>query len=152
MSLHCTVCRNPVPDGVNLCRTCNNGFVSQLACSSCGNTVVRGAAACGYCSTAPYRNERSQGLVPARQPHHLGELTFGGTRFDAGQYGAISDVSVPDGVADMFHEIGHVVQSLLTLANRLSRVAGTEGTRACIRSCRDLASRLQEELETRRGP
>jgi len=81
-----------------------------------------------------------------------GELTFGETFDGAGRFGAISDVTVPDGVASVLGDIARTVQVLLALGNKLATVAGTERSRECIRGCRDLASRLQEELETRRGP
>ena len=79
-------------------------------------------------------------------------MTYGETFDGAGRFGAISDVTVPDDVAGMMGEIARTVQGLLQLASRLAGVAGTERSRDCIRGCRDLASRLQEELETRRGP
>jgi len=165
MGLFCTSCRNPVPEGVNQCRVCNNGFVHLLACSQCGQVVLRGAAVCGACSRQQFVQEpgyfspdhvpqagSSRALSRRTSQNAYGELTFGETFDGAGRFGAISDVTVPDGVAGLFGDISSVVQGLLTLASKLAAVAGTERSRECIRGCRDLASRLQEELETRRGP
>jgi hypothetical protein len=77
----------------------------------------------------------------------------GETSFDAGRFGAISDVTVPDNEAALMGELGRGVQVLLNLANTLSRSSGhTELSRKVIRECRTLATLIQEELETRRGP
>jgi hypothetical protein len=73
-------------------------------------------------------------------------------RRDVGNFGALADVSVPDNVSGLLMDIQQTVQSLLTLATKLSHYAQTEGTRMCIRNCRNLATELQEEFETRRGP
>ena len=160
MGLFCTNCRNPVPEGVNQCRVCNNGFVHQLACYQCGNHVARGAAACGcmqsgqYYAPPGYSSPASQSRELSRRTssREYGELTYGETFDGAGRFGAISDVTVPDGVASVLGDIARTVQTLLALASKLATVAGTDRSRECIRGCRDLASRLQEELETRRGP
>ena len=72
-------------------------------------------------------------------------------RFDAGEFGAISDVTVPEGVVRLMNEIAATVRQVLTLANELAHTAPTEGTRQCVRECRNLATTLQEELERRRG-
>jgi hypothetical protein len=72
--------------------------------------------------------------------------------YDAGRFGAISNVRVPDNVADLMLDLQREVGSLLTLATKLSHYAQTEGSRHCIRQCRELATLLQEEFETRRGP
>ena len=156
MGLYCTNCRNPVPEGVNQCRVCNNGFVHQLACERCGQVVVRGAAACPQCglrAPQPYVPYDQPVRAVARRPQEYDRsMTFGEIRDGAGRFGAISDVTVPDGVAGLMGDISYTVQTLLSLASKLATVAGTERSRDCIRGCRDLASRLQEELETRRGP
>jgi len=159
MGLYCTSCRNPVPEGVNQCQVCNNGFVHQLECGLCGNLVVRGAAACVRCSSSSsYSPPRSYGEVSERAlssrtvQDNYGHPTYGETFDGAGRFGAISDVTVPDDVVGVFNDIAREVRSLLSLASKLASVAGTERSRECIRGCRDLASRLQEELETRRGP
>lgn len=145
MSLVCTMCSNPVPEGRNQCLVCNRGFTPQLMCSGCRRVVDRGAAECPTCLPAdrPYYGQ----LV--RKGHHQdGALVAR----DVGHFGALSDVSVPDGVSDLLREIQTNVRSLLDLASRLSHYAQTEGTRSCIRGCRNLATELQEEFETRRGP
>lgn len=175
MGLYCTNCHNAVPEGVNQCRVCNNGFVHQLACSECGVLVIRGAAACGNMHTGEYARPDPQnsygGLGSSAREHQgrvypsrtelarvplwrsdEGSMIHGETFDGVGRFGAVSDVTVPDGVANLMGEIGRTVQDLLTLARKLASVASTDRSRECIRGCRDLASRLQEELETRRGP
>ena len=159
MGLFCTNCRNPVPEGVNQCRVCNNGFVHQLACSECGNLVLRGAASCpmrhsGTDASSYFSAQQSPSRDLARRSvsRSYGELTYGETYDDAGRFGAISNVTVPDDVSSVLGDIARTVQNLLGLASKLAAVAGTDRSRECIRGCRDLASRLQEELETRRGP
>jgi hypothetical protein len=77
----------------------------------------------------------------------------GETSLDVGRFGAISNVTVPDNEAALLSELGNGVQVLLNLANTLSRSKGhTEISRKVIRECRTLATLIQEELETRRGP
>ena len=155
MSLYCVVCSNHVPDGRNQCGVCNNGFVSQLACASCRCPVERGTAACSRClggqrqtqQPVYYGPSQTQGLVRSSLwGEELGEV-----RRDAGQFGAISDVRVPDNVQAFMGDLVRVARELLVLSNELAHFAPTDSTRACIRDCRALAIRLQEEYETRRG-
>lgn len=157
MSLYCTVCSNDVPEGVNKCLACNNGFVSQLACRTCSVPVVRGAATCPRCAARGFQGHVRENFV--------GRFDGGGAlvasqsfrrevsvvRSDAGEFGAISDVTVPDGVVRLMGDIAATVRQVLELANELAHTAPTEGTRLCIRECRNLATTLQEELERRRG-
>ena len=157
MSLYCSVCSNHVPGGRNQCGVCNNGFVSQLACVSCSCLVERGKAVCPRCSgssTGPaerqpvyYGPSQSHGLV--RQSLWGEEL--GEVRRDVGRFGAISDVSVPDSVQEFMGDIARLAGELLVMSNKLASFAPTESTRTCIRECRALAIRLQEEYEIRRG-
>lgn len=84
-----------------------------------------------------------------------GESVGGGdgaiTLFDAGRFGVVSEVSVPDDVVDLLADVARTGQGLMRLASRLASYESTPGTREVVRACRDLAMRLQEELETRRG-
>lgn len=68
-----------------------------------------------------------------------------------GRFGVASEVSVPDDVVDLMSDIVRTGQVLMRLASRLASYAQTTGTRELTRGCRDLATRLQEEFETRRG-
>ena len=157
MSLHCSICDNPVPEGRNQCLVCNRGFTPQLVCSGCRRVVERGQAACAYC--APPRHQyaepgppmpQSQAMVYRPAWGHGREMAT--TDHDAGRFGAISSVSVPDDVAGIMMDLQQEVRSLLALATKLSHYAQTGGSRHCIRQCRELATLLQEEFETRRGP
>lgn len=158
MTLYCSVCGNHVPEGRNQCGVCNNGFVSQLACVSCRRLVTRGTAVCGSCQDSPgYSDVLPVRFSSGKQGTELGRRDSSGregeTALDVGRFGAISDVTVPDNEASLMGELGRGVQMLLTLANTLSRSCGhTEISRKVIRECRTLATLLQEELETRRGP
>ena len=155
MSLYCTLCSNHVPEGRNQCGVCNNGFVSQLACASCRCPIERGMATCSRCGSGardayhePARYFPPQtGLV--RQSIWGDELAD--VRRDAGRFGAISDVRVPDNVQDFLNDLVVNARSLLDLASKLVYFAPTDSTRACIRDCRALAIRLQEEYEVRKG-
>ena len=163
MTLFCSTCGNHVPAGRNQCGVCNNGFVSQLACEDCRILVTRGAAVCSHChggKEAGYARVEPASMIstddefrtPGRRDTQLARRG-GETALDVGRFGAISDVTVPDGEAALMGEISRGVQTLLNLANSLSHSAGhTEISRKVIRECRTLATLLQEELETRRGP
>jgi RNA polymerase subunit RPABC4/transcription elongation factor Spt4 len=52
VSLRCTVCKNPIDEGLNFCPNCRTGFGSQLECQACGRLVPRGSASCLLCSRA----------------------------------------------------------------------------------------------------
>jgi hypothetical protein len=164
MSLYCSVCGNNVPEGRNQCGVCNNGFVSQLACWVCLRLVTRGNARCSDCpgnarveGYNPSDNDESSSRSPERRRYENRSTELarrgGETSLDAGRFGAISNVTVPDNEAALMSELGNGVQVLLNLANTLSRSKGhTEISRKVIRECRTLATLIQEELETRRGP
>ena|ERR1700690_3272826 len=169
MALYCSVCGNNVPEGRNQCGVCNNGFVSQLACGVCLRLVTRGNARCSDCpgnarveGYNPSDNDESSSRSPERRRHENRSTELARrwdwargneTSLDAGRFGAISDVTVPDNEAALMGELGRGVQVLLNLANSLSRSQGhTEISRRVIRECVTLATLVQEELETRRGP
>lgn len=158
MSLYCTRCSNPVPEGRNQCGVCNNGFISQLACLNCRSPVERGLADCSNCSSCGrsrpndggyYPQPRQDGMALVRSSLWGDEMSD--PRRSAGQFGAISDVNVPDNVQEFLGDLLRNIQSLLQLASKLAYFAPTDNTRACIRDCRSLAIRLQEEYEIRRG-
>ncbi len=164
MGLFCTNCRNNVPDGVNQCRICNNGFVHQLKCSTCGNVVERGMAICLPCSGRVVESELSvlgdqnrdrslsRFLPPSRgDVARLRSLERGEHISDAGIFGALSDVTVPEDVSGLLGEIAEAIQGVLRLSAHLAGSAPADRTRGTIRACRELAVILQEELECRRG-
>jgi len=163
MGLFCTNCRNNVPEGSNQCRVCNNGFVHQLKCSTCGGVVERGMAVCLNCSgreqeglslLGEQNRDRSLSrfLPPSRgDVSRLRFLERGEHFSDAGIFGALSDVTVPEDVSGMLGEISEAIQVVLRLSTRLAASTPADRTRGTIRACRELALILQEELECRRG-
>jgi hypothetical protein len=163
MGLFCTNCRNNVPEGTNQCRICNNGFVHQLKCSTCGEIVERGMAICLRCSGSGAKSDLSllggggdrslsRFLPPSRgDVTRLRSLERGEHIADAGIFGALSDVTVPEDVSGMLGEISSTIQTVLRLATHLAALAPADRTRGTIRACRELAVILQEELESRRG-
>lgn len=163
MGLFCTNCKNNVPEGTNQCRICNNGFVQQLKCSTCGALVERGMAVCLNCSgkdpdgltvLGDSNRERSLSrfLPPSRgDVSRLRSLERGEHFSDAGLFGALSDVTVPEDVSGLLGEISSSIQVVLKLAGHLASSAPADRTRGTIRACRELAVILQEELECRRG-
>ena len=167
MSLFCSVCNNPTPLGVNQCKVCNNGFVSQLCCSTCGYRVDRGAASCTRCPERPQTQE-SQTQTSMQRVEHLDSLStfLGPSRGDAlrelslargrhmsdvGVFGAHSDVTIPLDVMVVFADISDAIQVVLKLSSRLMTLSPSDRTVSTVRACRSLALALQEELETRRG-
>lgn len=166
MSLFCTNCRHNIPEGMNQCHVCNNGFVHQLRCSTCGNTVERGMAVCLACAGGTVRADQgglsrfsdserglSRFLPPSRgDVGRLRSLERGEHFSDAGLFGALSDVTVPEDVSGMLGEISGAIQVVLRLSSKLATLAPADRTRGTIRACRELALILQEELEGRRGP
>lgn len=165
MSLFCTNCRNNISEGMNQCHVCNNGFVHQLRCSTCGNTVERGMAVCLGCTGASradqglsrFSGDSERGLSRFLPPSRgdvgrLRSLERGEHFADAGLFGALSDVTVPEDVSGLLGEISGAIQVVLRLSSRLATLAPADRTRGTIRACRELALILQEELEGRRGP
>ena len=164
MGLFCTNCRNNVPEGVNQCHVCNNGFVHQLKCSICGNVVERGMAVCLQCPgngvgselsmLGEHNRDRSLSrFMPASRGDvaRLRSLERGEHISDAGIFGALSDVTVPEDVSGLLGEISGAIRIVIQLAARLASLAPADRTRGTIRACRELAVILQEELESRRG-
>ena len=166
MSLFCSICKNEVPEGFNQCVACKAGFAPQLACASCRRLVPRGAATCTAC-------ERSIAVaasmeVPSTQlamaslpfappvlpglPSHVG-LVRVPEQYQAGRFGVSATVQVPALDVEIMNEMAQVVVILHTLAAKMNRFQGImESTRSVIRQCRALATELQDEIESRRGP
>ena len=170
MSLVCTTCRNPVPEGVNQCKVCNNGFVSQLACERCGCRVERGSASCPRCSETRDRplsvgsvfqgeSERAMttsgflpgSVTPRGDLVRYADLDGGVSVGDVGTFGAHSDVTVPRSVAELLVDLVEAIRMLSRLSAKLVVVAPTDTTRDLVRGCRTLMIVLQEEVDARRG-
>lgn len=74
-------------------------------------------------------------------------------RMDAGRFGVKSAVVMNGHDADIMTRMNQAAMLLHALAAEMNGFQGIDGeTRTVIRGCRDLASRLQEEVERRRGP
>jgi hypothetical protein len=74
-------------------------------------------------------------------------------RYNAGRYGVRAEVRIPAGDVAIMNDLGAMVAVLHTMAARLNGFVGhTEHTRKLIRDMRILATDIQDEIETRRGP
>jgi hypothetical protein len=74
-------------------------------------------------------------------------------RYEAGRHGVKAEVRIPPGDVAFMNDLGAMVAVLHTMAARLNGFVGhTQHTRELIRSMRVLATDIQEEIETRRGP
>jgi len=130
-----------------------------LACSQCGVTTSPGSFGCSACQQAIARSNTAQvGLVPDL-PVIGGAVVVSPRvptvveRYEAGKYGVKAEVSVPAGDVVILNDLGALVAVLHTMAARLNGFVGhTEHTRQLIRGMRILATDIQDEIETRRGP
>jgi hypothetical protein len=85
-------------------------------------------------------------------PSHVG-LTRIAETYSAGQFGVTATVQTPALDVEIMNEMGQVVVILHTLASKMNKFQGImESTRSVIRQCRTLATELQDEIESRRGP
>lgn len=163
MALYCMTCNTIAGHGEAVCGNCRNGFTSKLACGSCGKVVPSGYSYCPNCaknvnveSSALARPEFRSSLLPALSlPPGLDieRAYVPEVRRDAGRFGAISTVQMSGNDADIMTKMNQVAMMLHALAAEMNTFQGVgETTRGVIRGCRDLATRLQEEVEIRRGP
>ena len=173
MGLYCTICSNVVPHGFSQCLACKAGFAPQLACEACRQPVPRGAGSCAPCE----RRVAAQGFpqqemvtyqppqaavamapLPAAPPtlpglpSHVAMARIP-EQYNHGRFGVSATVQVPQKDVEIMTEMAQLVVILHTMASKMNSFQGTmASTREVIRLCRDLATRLQEEIETRRGP
>jgi chemotaxis protein histidine kinase CheA len=85
-------------------------------------------------------------------PSHVG-LAKIPEQYNAGRYGVTATVQVPARDVEIMNKMGQVVVILHTLAAEMNSFQGhMDSTRSVIRQCRALATELQDEIETRRGP
>jgi hypothetical protein len=74
-------------------------------------------------------------------------------RRDAGRFGVTAVVEMNGKDAEIMTKMNQVAMMLHALAAEMNTFQGiSDNTRGVIRGCRDLATRLQEEVEIRRGP
>lgn len=166
MALYCLVCRNVAGVGEATCGNCRNGFTSKLGCATCDKVVPSGYSYCPYCSrnvnvessaiARPEPRGGVMGLPALTLPPGLDRMEKAyvpEVRRDAGKFGAISTVQMSGNDAEIMTKMNQVAMMLHALAAEMNTFQGiSETTRGVIRGCRDLATRLQEEVEIRRGP
>ena len=166
MSLYCTVCKNPVDEGLNQCYNCASGFVAQLACLVCNRLVLRGLASCTNCP--PSRTvdlplspvQRSAGLAPLLElpslpglAERLRTMAPLPERYSAGKHGVQAEIIVPtNNVISIQHEI-QLIALLEAYADEANYRTGLSDLgRRNIKACRLLAIDLKEEVELIKGP
>jgi hypothetical protein len=159
MSLYCPGCRIVASTDSNICAQCGAQF---LCCSQCGANAPKGAFDCPTC-TSKELSRSNVASIPAELVPDLPPI--GGhmvvsprvatvvERYDAGRHGVNAEVRIPAGDVAIMNDLGAMVAVLHTMAARLNGFVGhTEHTRQLIRSMRILATDIQDEIETRRGP
>ena len=147
MSLYCTICRYPTPDGVNQCTNCRNGFLPQLACSTCGQMVMRGEASCFRCgrgrpgttiadmeesppnqgmgnlAVSPpsfsVRNIVAAPPVLPGLPAHVTAMPAMPERYRVARHGVVADIRTPAGDIDVMQMMSNTVVVLHTLAAKM---------------------------------
>jgi len=163
MALYCLTCRNVAGTGAAVCDHCKNGFVSKLACATCNKVVDSGFSYCPDCARTINVATSSIELVPPKGSLPALSLSLPPgldpyarvpeVRRDAGRFGVTATVQIPRHDVDVLDKMNQVAAVLHALAAEMNTFTGIgESTRSCIRGCRDLATRLQEEIEIRRGP
>ena len=148
MSLYCTVCRYPVPEGVNQCTNCRNGFIPQLACAGCNRPVARGSSSCFQCRAGRPRSEivdletvppgGGMGSIVPRPPAfyiqnlpsappvlpglpaHVNAMPALPERYRVARHGVVADIRTPAGDIENMQAMGQAVVILHTLAARMS--------------------------------
>jgi hypothetical protein len=156
-------CRTPANTGEAVCGNCRNGFVSKMGCASCSKIVPSGYSYCPDCarnvnveSSAIARPEIRPGALPALSlPPGLSleHAYVPEVKYNAGKFGVTAVVAMSGHDADIMTKMNQVAMMLHALAAEMNTFQGIgESTRGVIRGCRDLATRLQEEVEVRRGP
>jgi len=132
-------------------------------CGKCGQLVSRGAAGCPRCAseeaavsavvvrTSPTGVVRLPDLPPL--PVLVPAAPVVVERYQAGKLGVEAEVTIPAGDVDIMNDLLALVQVLHRVAAKATRFVGhTDHTRKMIRDMRVLATDIQEEVETRRGP
>ena len=174
MGLYCTICSNVVPPGFSQCLACKAGFAPQLACEVCRQPVPRGAGSCVPCErrASGSANQPIQELVTYQTPQSSVSIaplpsappTLPGLpahvamaripeQYNHGRFGVSATVQVPQKDVEIMTEMAQLVVILHTMASKMNSFQGImQSTRNVIRLCRDLATQLQDEIETRRGP
>lgn len=158
--LYCTVCRRVAEQDAVMCAFCNTGFTSQLGCGSCGKAVPRGMSHCAYCVPQPPQKTE---LVPQRPSQELAmpflpplEISVPApipTSYVSRKFGVEARVTMNGNDAEIMSNMGNTAALLLALANQMNNFQGlAQSTRNLIKSCRNLATDIQEEIEVRRGP
>ena len=163
MSLYCPQCVAYVPTGASECPKCG---IMVLCCSECRNYTSPGVTSYPDCSkpvalkVEVVKSSPGTGAVPAELV--VARPVVGGfvpavalvpERYDAGRYGIEATVTIPAVDVAIMNELGQLVQLLHGMASRLNQFTGmTERTRKLIRDMRVLATDVQEEIESRRGP
>ena len=177
--LYCKACNYVADAGRNSCANCGNGYVSQLICGACGKDVQRGASSCERCQShgvsaglvprypptappgvsitiIPFGGEQSV-------PPVMGALAIPGLPTDLmrpvhdsyshGRFGVSADVQLNGRDADILTKMKQTAALLHVLAQEMNNLQGhMTSTRAVIKSCRNLAAEIQEEVEVRLGP
>jgi len=160
MALYCPTCVAYVSPGTSECHKCGT---STLCCSECRTYRPVGSTRCDCssgASTLPVstivRAEvvGSMELVPAQAGvGFVPDVVPVPERYDAGRYGIEAVVTIPAVDVAIMNELGKLVQLLHAMATRLNQFTGmTDRTRKLIRDMRVLATDVQEEIESRRGP
>jgi hypothetical protein len=163
MSLYCMVCSTVAGVGEAVCGNCRNGFTSKLRCSKCDKVVPSGYSYCPHCaqnvhveSSAIARPSQNSSNLPALAlPPGLSYETavVPEVKQNAGRFGVAATVHMSGRDADIMTKMNQVAMMLHALAAEMNTFQGIgDSTRGVIRGCRDLATRLQEEVEIRRGP
>jgi RNA polymerase subunit RPABC4/transcription elongation factor Spt4 len=171
--LYCLTCKTVAEEGSAVCANCRNGFVSRLACAKCNRVTPQGVAYCPMCfskidPSEPGRMVRAADSYPENQVPipsvalalpklppgiSLERVRVPETRVDVGRFGAVADVQMNGRDAEILTKMNQVVVLLHALAQEMNGFFDLmDSTRRCIKSCRNLATDLQEEVETRMGP
>ena len=91
-------------------------------------------------------------VLPGLPPHVQLAAPVRST-FVVRQGGVEAEIRIPPGDAEVMDLMGQVVVILHTFASKVNQLSGHgELTRSIIRSARNLATDIQEELEQRKGP
>jgi hypothetical protein len=159
--LYCKRCMLVIETSRSACPTCEGAV---LICGTCNQAVPAGSSFCSNCEpvlSLPLPGAAPApptGLVRANPLHGIPALASGlpgpvSSGYRQNRFGVEAQVQLNGRDAEILTKMRQTAALLHVLAQEINNLQGhMQSTRALIKSCRNLANDLQEEVEVRLGP
>lgn len=154
--LYCKTCRRVIETCRSACSACAGAGV--LACMGCNQEVSIGASFCSNCEPSTPSLPEPTSLVFTNPRHGVPAFAPGLPApvkgfYNQNRFGVEAVVQLNGRDADILTKMKQAAALLHVLAQEINNFQGhMQSTRALIKSCRNLANDLQEEVEVRLGP